>query len=102
MYQDNYLGATNTYTNDVEIYSEGTIESMREIPIISIKNYISVSGELDFDKPIYIVTEKDNNSFYCIFVKKLGEKIILKPKSKLNLEQVTKIKQICQKELKEK
>lgn len=96
IYQPKFLAVTNSAKKDVEYISNGNIAEMQTQPIISVKNYFIIEGELNTDDEVYIVSEGNDNSFFCTFVRIAGGSTILRIKRKLNKQEVNKLKRLWQ------
>lgn len=96
IYQPKFLAVTNTAKKDIEYVSDADISKMQTLPIISIKNYFTITGDLDADDGVYIVSEGNDNSFFCTFVRIADGKTILQIKRKLNKQEVNKLKRLWQ------
>lgn len=96
IYQPKFLAVSNTVKKDIEYISDADISKMQEMPIITIKNYYTIEGEMNVDDDLYIVSEGNDNSFICIFAKTIAGVTNLKIKRKLNKQEVNKLKRLWQ------
>lgn len=100
LYQKDFLAVTNEAKNDVKYISNVDISKMQGEHIITINSHYVVNGTLNPNEDIAIITEGYDNSFFCIFVRTIGNVMELKPKRKLTQTEVKRYKKIWQQKTK--